>query len=42
MTVSQVLMVQSHSENKVTVNQSNVLVYINRAHPPSDQHWFFL
>ena len=31
----------NHSENKVTVNQSNVLVYVNRAHPPSDQHWLF-
>ena len=29
----------NHSENKVPVNQSNVLVYVNRAHPPSDQHW---
>ena len=31
----------NHSENKVPVNQSNVLVYVNRAHPPSDQHWLF-
>ena len=32
---------QSHFENKVTVNQSNVLVYLNRALPPLDQHWLF-
>ena len=31
----------NHSENKVPVNQSNVLVCVNRAHPPSDQHWLF-
>ena len=31
----------NHSENKVPVIQSNVLVYVNRAHPPSDQHWLF-
>ena len=31
----------NHSENKVPVNQSNVLVYVNRAHPSSDQHWLF-
>ena len=29
----------NHSENKVPVNQLNVLVYFNRAHPPSDQQW---
>ena len=31
----------NHIGNKVTVNQSNVLVYVNRAHRPPDQHWFF-
>ena len=30
----------NHSENKVTVNQSNVLVYVIRAHLPSDQHFY--
>ena len=29
----------NHSENKVPVNQLNVLVHVNRAHPPTDQHW---
>ena len=32
----------NHSENKVPVSQLNVLIYVNRAHPPSDQHWLFL
>ena len=27
----------NHSENKVTLNQSNELAYINCAHSPSDQ-----
>ena len=31
----------NYGENKVPVNQSNVLVCVNRAHPPSDQHWLF-
>ena len=30
------------SENKVPVNQSSVLVYVNRAHPPSDRSGFFM
>ena len=31
-----------HSENKVTLNQSNELAYVNRAHSPSDQLMAFL
>ena len=31
----------NHSENKVPVNQSNVLVYVNRVHPQSDHCGLF-